>query len=92
MFSRNPIMLKGGLAPATDVAEALGKSLSTIHRMVADGRVDGSRDGRALYINLTSLEAYYAADDNPAMAAIAAKLRVAVIKEANAAASAEKAK
>lgn len=67
MFSPNPIIVARGYAPAKRVADVLGKAHSTIHRMVQSGRLEGLRDGRALYISVSSLIAYYENDDNEIM-------------------------
>lgn len=67
MYSRNLIMLRDGYAPAADVARALSKSLSTIHRMVEHKRCKGAKDGRALYIHVDSLVAHFKAEQNDAM-------------------------
>lgn len=61
----NRVMLSKGYAPAADVARTLDKTLSTIHRMVEDGRIDGARDGRALYVKLDSLIDFYTHGDLP---------------------------
>lgn len=59
MRVNNVVMLNAGLAPASVVARALGKNLSTVHRLASGEFVKYTRDGRALYIDLASLEAYY---------------------------------
>jgi len=69
MLTPNPIMLKAGFRPAAEVATFIGKAHSTVHRMVTRGDVEGTRDGRALYVRVASLVAYYESTDNAAMAA-----------------------
>lgn len=64
MFSRNPHLLSAGYAPAADIARTLCKSLSTVHRMVEDGRAEGVRDGRALYVKLDTLIARFRDEGN----------------------------
>ena len=76
MFSKNPIMLKDGYSPASTVAKSLNLALSTVHRMVEDGRIEGTRVGRALYVKLKSLEDYFAGDGNETMRAEVEKLRL----------------
>lgn len=61
----NPIMLRSGYVTARRVAEALGKSSQTVHRMVEAGAIDGTKEGGVYYIKLASLEAHYA--DNAPM-------------------------
>lgn len=68
MFSRNPLLLRDGFAPAADVARCLSKSLSTVHRMVTSERAEGVRDGAALYVKLDPLIALYTEEGNQAMA------------------------
>lgn len=67
MYQANPIMIQAGYVPAARVAEVLNKAVSTVHRMVADGRIEGARDGRALYVSVKSLENYFKSSDNAAM-------------------------
>ena len=67
MFTPNPIMIKAGFRPAGEVAKLIGKATSTVHRMVQQNRLEGSRDGRALYVSVESLIAYYEQDGNTAM-------------------------
>ena len=55
----NPVMLRAGYAPSVQVAKAIGKVLSTVHRMVSRGEIRAMRDGNALYIDLTSLEQHF---------------------------------
>jgi hypothetical protein len=62
--ANNPIIMKEGYAPAVLVAARLNKSLSTVHRMVRSGRVEGANDGRALYVKVASLVSYYEASEN----------------------------
>lgn len=81
MYAKNPIMLKDGFAPAASTARALNLSLSTIHRMVEDGRVEGTRVGRALYVKLPSLEDYFGSEGNEAMQKAVGKLRSELEKE-----------
>ena len=64
MFARNPLLLRDGYAPAADVARALSKSLSTIHRMVRDQRCAGIKDGPALYVHLDSLISHFRVEGN----------------------------
>lgn len=81
MFSKNPKMLAGGYAPASGVARALSLALSTIHRMVEDGRVDGTRIGRALYLKLDSLETYFEGENNTVMKDAIVELRKSIARE-----------
>lgn len=74
MNVNNPLIMKDGYAPAVLVAHRLNKSLSTIHRMVRSGRVEGANDGRALYVKVSSLVTYYEDSDNPSMTVIAKAL------------------
>lgn len=60
MRNTDEIMAGAGFIPAPVVAAALGKSLSTVHRMVAIGKWIGQRDGRALFVSRASLLNYYA--------------------------------
>jgi hypothetical protein len=76
-------MMKQGFVPAVWVAKALSKALSTVHRMVADGRVDGAYDGRALYVQCDSLIAHYHDSQNPALEDVAKALKVKCLKEAH---------
>jgi hypothetical protein len=59
MRVNNTVMLAAGMVPASVVARALGKNLSTIHRLAANDFVNYTRDGRALYIEMTTLAVYY---------------------------------
>ena len=68
MHRPNTIMLDAGYVPAADVARVLHKAVSTVHRMAEEQRIEGTRDGRALYISLASLRDCYA--DNPAILAV----------------------
>ena len=68
MFRANPLMVDAGYAPASQVASVIKKAASTVHRMVETGRVEGARDGRALYVKVESLVAYYEECGNEAMA------------------------
>lgn len=77
----NPIMVRNGYGPAVEVARALSLALSTIHRMVDDGRVEGTRMGRALYVKLSSLEAFYDAEGNEPFRLAVAALRASLVKE-----------
>jgi len=81
MYARNPMMLEKGFGPAAEVAKVLIKSLSTIHRLVNDGHIDGTRDGRALYVDMKSAAAYFRNDGNETMAALCEKKREAFIAE-----------
>lgn len=78
----NRAMLLRGYASAADVARALDKTLSTIHRMVDDGRIEGARDGRLLYIKLDALHAFYMNSEqpNPTMAALVMQLKKDIAK------------
>lgn len=87
MYARNPLMLEKGLGPAADVARALNKSLSTVHRLVGAGKVVGARDGKALYIDLASAERYFIDAANPVMARICSELRGTLVKEGKKAAA-----
>ncbi len=69
----NPIMTAAGYAPAKRVAEVLNKSLQTIHRMVDDGDITGTKEGRVLYVLIASVVSFYA--DNAPMRAAAETLR-----------------
>jgi hypothetical protein len=56
METQNEIMRKAGCIPAAEAATACGYTqISTIHRMIARGRVKGTRVGRAWYVNVKSL-------------------------------------
>lgn len=83
MYARNATMLKAGYAPAADVARALSKALSSIHRLVADGHVEGTRDGRALYVKMDSAAAYFDADGNQVMGDVCRKLKSEIVSEGN---------
>lgn len=83
MVVRNRAMLARGYAPAAWVANELGKALTTVHRMVDDGRFEGCNDGRALYILVASVEAHYAG--NPVMVGCARALGQRVATAAKAA-------
>lgn len=89
MFSRNPLLLRDGYAPAADVARTLQKSLSTVHRMVRDERCDGVKDGAALYVRLDSIIALYRAEENESMALELEKLKAAFVLESRAKLAAE---
>lgn len=84
MYKRNPLMLAKGFAPAAEVGRALNKSLSTIHRFFSEGLVKGARDGKALYIDLTSLQHYLVEDGNKILADEVVKLRAKVVAEGGA--------
>lgn len=60
----NEHMVEAGYAPASEVAEVLGKALSTVHRMVAKLGLDHQRDDRFLYVSVKSLVAHYKAQGN----------------------------
>ncbi len=81
MYKRNPLMLAKGFAPAAEVGRALNKSLSTIHRLVNEDRVVGSRDGKALYVDLASLAKHFREDGNVVLAEAAEKLRKTLVAE-----------
>ena len=70
----NPIMTDAGYAPAKRVAAVLHKSLQTVHRMVTLGDIEGAREGRVLYVLISSLDAFYS-DNAPMRAAVATLLR-----------------
>jgi hypothetical protein len=59
MGRENAVMARAGYIPAARVAEALDKSLMTIHRMVEDGDVEGVKDGGILHIKWESLLKHY---------------------------------
>lgn len=84
MYKRNPLMLAKGLAPAAEVGRTLNKSLSTIHRLFNENKVKGARDGKALYIDLLSLAAYFRGENNAVLAEAAEKLRVSILTEVGA--------
>jgi len=86
MYKRNPIMLAKGLAPAAEVGRAMNKSLSTIHRLFNETKVKGARDGKALYIDLESLAAYFKSEGNTILADEATAYRKRVLAEASGAA------
>lgn len=77
MYARNPRMLEKGYGPASEVAKKLLKSLSTVHRLVNDGHIDGARDGRALYVSMGSAETYFRNDGNATMADVCRAMRIA---------------
>ncbi len=79
---RNPILLRDGYAPAGDVARALDKNLSTVHRMLKDGRVAGTKDGAAHYVKLDALMAYFRSEGNDSLAGEVMKLKAALLAEA----------
>lgn len=82
MRTHNVIMLRAGFAPAAVVARELDKALSTIHRLVkAEAGVVGQRDGRALYIDLASLIAYYRSEKNDELARTVSALRDRLVRE-----------
>jgi len=81
MYKRNPLMLAKGLAPAAEVGRALNKSLSTVHRLFNEEKVTGARDGKALYIDLTSLARYFQGEGNTVLAEAAEKLRRDILAE-----------
>ena len=58
----NPTMRRAGYASAAQVAKALCKVLSTIHRMAKRGDVACLRDGDCLYLSIADLEKKYAAN------------------------------
>ena len=67
----NPLMLQAGWMPARRIAQALFKSLPTIHNMVNDGLVEGVIEGGVLYVKLSSLREHYMKQNNaPLLAAI----------------------
>jgi hypothetical protein len=66
----NPILLRSGFATARQVATRLNKSLSTIHRMVDAGDLEGTIEGGVLYVTLASLELLYRGNA-PMLAALA---------------------
>jgi hypothetical protein len=68
----NPIITSHGYVPTTVLARALGKTVATMHRMIQDGRFEGIRDGRQLYVKLSSVQHYY--KDNPPMLEIVEEL------------------
>lgn len=74
-FAPNLLMLAAGYVPAADVADALGKSLSTVHRMV-DAGLPAQRDGVYVYVSLDGLEQHYAAQ--PTMHAAVRALRARI--------------
>ena len=80
-FTRNPIMLTRGLAPAAELARRLSKGLTTIHSYVRDEKVRGERDGRMLYVDLASLEKFFRGEDNTAMADAVVKYRAELAAE-----------
>jgi hypothetical protein len=59
MKGTNEVMVDAGYLPAAMVAAAIGKALSTVHRMVQSGKLRFVRDGTALYIETQSLNDYY---------------------------------
>ena len=84
-IANNPSMLAAGFGPAARVASALGKSLSTIHRLCKGGAVQSTRDGAMLYVDLHSLRSYYAGLGNTALAATVKQLRDDMVREGKAA-------
>ncbi len=81
MRTNNSVMMREGFAPAAVVARTLDKSLSTIHRLVTGGKVKGTRDGKALYIELASLADWYVKERNPTLARAVRALRDKLVKE-----------
>lgn len=71
----NPVMVSAGYARAVDVARVICKSLPTIHRMVEDGRFEGTHDGDALYVKIDSVVAFFIGEGNEPLAAAARALR-----------------
>ena len=73
----NHVLTRRGFAPAQVVATRLGKSLSSVHRMVADGRFSGARDGRLLYLDLNELITYFTVEEpNEAFLEVIKQLQV----------------
>ena len=88
MKARNMIIMRRGYAPAKDIADATGKVLSTIHRLAEANKFVFVRDGRALYVRLDSVEAYFRREGLGMLADAVKKVAAGVQKEA---AEAEKA-
>ncbi len=82
VFVRNPLMLREGYAPASDVARAMSKNLSTLHRMVGSGRAEGVKDGHVLYVRLDPLIARLRKEQNRPLAAALVRLKKALRAEA----------
>jgi hypothetical protein len=59
------IMLASGYVPAQQAADAVGRSLSTIHRWATEGKVDSARSGVRLFISINSLGKVF--EDNEVM-------------------------
>ena len=53
------IMEADGFLKACTAAELVGVNIATVYRMVEDGRVKGSRIGRAWYVDGRSLALHY---------------------------------
>jgi len=82
MYGRNMAMLLSGYAPSKDLAKALNKSNPTIHNMVEDGRFLGARDGRALYVLISSVIDYYEKSGARSIAERMLALQVRLTEEA----------
>lgn len=76
----NPMMIASGYVPAKQVAEALHKSVPTVHRMVRSGEAEGVIEGGVLYVLVSSLESHYTG--NAPMLAAVAKLKTPPRKQA----------
>ncbi len=85
MNPRNAAMLRKGYAPAADVAAAMGRNLSTIHRWVNAEEVAFEREGRWLYIDVASVEKSPHVGNNAILKAELKKLRERIRDEAKAA-------
>ena len=74
-YVENPVMLRRGYVRSVEVAQVLGKSLTTVHRWYLDGLVKGARDGRALYVLVDSLVEMFKTEGNEPMADVARTLK-----------------
>ena len=54
--THNEIMRREGYVSAREAADAVGRSLSTIHRWADAGTVHSTRSGTRLFIDISSLE------------------------------------
>lgn len=55
MTNHQELMWNNGYVSAAEAAEATGRNLSTIHRWVQGGKVEGARSARRLFVSVDSL-------------------------------------
>lgn len=81
MASARQIMLSRGLVPSKDIAQALGKSNSTVNRLVHAGSIHSVLDGRTLYVDVDAVAAHLRGRGNEPMAACLESLKRSLLAE-----------